>query len=63
MNTFLTTYVNVFLAHVHTGFSLQAEEERMAVVERDNRILLEKMSKIMRTHGQVECRNDYEYKR
>lgn len=33
------------------------------MVERDNRILLEKMSKIMRTHGSVDHRNDYEYKR
>jgi len=42
---------------------LQSEEERMAIVERDNRILLEKMSKIMRTTGSVNTRNDYEYKR
>jgi hypothetical protein len=33
------------------------------VVERDNRMLLEKMSHIMRTRGQVDNHNDYEHKR
>lgn len=31
-------------------------------MERDNRILLEKMSYIMRTKGRVDNRNDYEQK-
>ena len=36
--------------HIHLKLKkLQVEEERLAVVERDNRILLEKMSWIMRT--------------
>lgn len=39
------------------------EEERLATVERDNRILLEKMSHIMRTRGRVDNRNDYRHKR
>ncbi len=39
------------------------EEERTATIERDNRILLEKMSHIMRTTGSVNNRNDYEPKR
>jgi E3 ubiquitin-protein ligase TRIP12 len=34
------------------------EEERLATIERDNRILLEKMSHTMRTRGQVDNRND-----
>eukprot|EP00730_Choanoeca_flexa_P015893 TRINITY_DN7403_c0_g1_i6.p1 TRINITY_DN7403_c0_g1~~TRINITY_DN7403_c0_g1_i6.p1 ORF type:complete len:423 (+),score=111.57 TRINITY_DN7403_c0_g1_i6:26-1270(+) len=41
---------------------LQMEEERLATVERDNRILLEKMSTIMRTQGRVDNRNDYSHK-
>merc|ERR1712142_500668 len=40
----------------------QIEEERLATVERDNRILLEKMSCIMRTRGRVDNRNDYQQK-
>ena len=38
------------------------EEERLATIERDNRILLEKMSFVMRTRGRVDNRNDYEHK-
>eukprot|EP00045_Choanoeca_perplexa_P001141 m.18131 g.18131 ORF g.18131 m.18131 type:complete len:402 (+) comp10759_c0_seq1:43-1248(+) len=41
---------------------LQVEEERLATVERDNRILLEKMSTIMRTQGRVDNRHDYQHK-
>ena len=40
----------------------QVEEERLATIERDNRILLEKMSFIMRTKGRVDNRNDHEFK-
>ena len=40
----------------------QVEEERLATVERDNRILLEKMSYIMRTQGRVDNKNGYEQK-
>ena len=39
------------------------EEERLATVERDNRILMEKMSYIMRTRGRVDNKNDYVPKR
>ncbi|PIK46532.1 hypothetical protein BSL78_16596 [Apostichopus japonicus] len=50
-----TTYV-----HLHLKLKkLQLEEERLATVERDNRILLEKMSQIMRTKGRVDNHNDY----
>ncbi|XP_077978084.1 uncharacterized protein CFAP97D2-like [Glandiceps talaboti] len=41
---------------------LQMEEERLATIERDNRILLEKMAHIMRTRGRVDNRNNYEQK-
>lgn len=49
--------------HLHLKLKkLQLEEERLATIERDNRILLEKMSYIMRTRGRVDNRNMYEYK-
>nr|XP_033803522.1 uncharacterized protein CFAP97D2 [Geotrypetes seraphini] len=41
---------------------LKLEEDRLAVIERDNRLLLEKMSCIMRTTGSVDNKNDYELK-
>merc|ERR1719494_705902 len=49
--------------HLHLKLKkMQVEEERLATVERDNRILLEKMSHIMRTKGRVDNRNDYAHK-
>ncbi|KAJ8310591.1 hypothetical protein KUTeg_012456 [Tegillarca granosa] len=49
--------------HLHLKLKkLQLEEERLATIERDNRILLEKMSYIMRTRGRVDNKNNYEYK-
>eukprot|EP00794_Sanderia_malayensis_P011051 gene11051-12217_t len=49
--------------HLHLKLkNLQIEEERLAEVERDNRILLEKMSYIMRTRGSVDNRNYYQHK-
>jgi len=49
--------------HLHLKLKkLQLEEERLATVERDNKILLEKMSCIMRTKGRVDNRNDYKQK-
>ncbi|XP_078693549.1 uncharacterized protein LOC144923129 isoform X1 [Branchiostoma floridae x Branchiostoma belcheri] len=48
--------------HMHMKLrKLQLEEERLATIERDNRILLEKMSHIMRTRGRVDNRNEYEH--
>merc|ERR1719354_22929 len=41
---------------------LQIEEERMSTIERDNRLLLEKMSQIIRTRGRVDNKNYYSYK-
>ncbi|XP_048049823.1 sperm axonemal maintenance protein CFAP97D1 isoform X2 [Megalobrama amblycephala] len=37
----------------------QLEEERVSRIERDNQMLLDKMSHIMQTNGGVDCRNDY----
>lgn len=49
--------------HLHLKLKkLQLEEERLATIERDNRILLEKMSYIMRTRGRVDNKNSYDYK-
>lgn len=49
--------------HLHLKMKkLQLEEEKLATQERDNRILLEKMSAIMRSKGRVDHRNNYEYK-
>lgn len=49
--------------HMHLKIrKLQMEEERLAMIERDNRILLEKMSYIMRTKGSVDHLNEYVYK-
>lgn len=45
--------------HLHVKLKkIQLEEERLAEIERDNRMLLEKMSKIMRTTGQIDHRNE-----
>lgn len=41
---------------------LKMEEERLAIVERDNRILLEKISYTMRTQGRIDMDNQYEQK-
>ncbi|VCX41958.1 unnamed protein product, partial [Gulo gulo] len=42
---------------------LKLEEERLAIIDRDNRLLLEKLSCIMRTGGQTESRNSHTHKR
>jgi len=39
------------------------EEDRLYTIERDNRILLGKMSNIMKAKGSVDNRNSYEYRR
>lgn len=49
--------------HLHLKLKkLQVEEERLAVIDKDNRILLSKMADIMKTTGRIENRNDYEYR-
>jgi len=49
--------------HLHVKLKkMQMEEERLAIIERDNRRLLQNMSKIMRTAGNVDHRNFYEHK-
>ncbi|XP_047576471.1 uncharacterized protein CFAP97D2 isoform X3 [Lutra lutra] len=39
------------------------EEERLAIIDRDNRLLLEKLSCVMRTGGQTESGNNHTHKR
>ncbi|CAF1338056.1 unnamed protein product [Adineta steineri] len=47
--------------HLHMKLKkLQLQEERTAIVERDNRILLEKMAHTMKTTGCIDNRNNYE---
>lgn len=49
----------VTFMHLHLKLKkLQLEEERLATIERDNRILLEKMSHTMRTKGQIDNKNE-----
>uniref|UniRef100_A0A8C5MZQ4 Cilia- and flagella-associated protein 97 n=1 Tax=Leptobrachium leishanense TaxID=445787 RepID=A0A8C5MZQ4_9ANUR len=49
--------------HLNTKLKkLKLEEERLSMIERDNRLLLDKMSTIMRTKGRVDNKNSYEAK-
>ncbi|XP_066563708.1 uncharacterized protein cfap97d2 [Amia ocellicauda] len=41
---------------------LQLEVERLTIIQRDNNMLLGKISYIMRSTGRIDNRNDYEYK-
>ncbi|KAM9264968.1 uncharacterized protein CFAP97D2 [Cariama cristata] len=50
-------------SHLHLKLGkLKLEEDRLSIIERDNRLLLEKMSCIMRTKGQIDHKNDYQAK-
>ena len=50
--------------HLHLKLKKrQVEEERHAIIQRDNRILLEKMSIIMKTQGRLDNRNNYQKRR
>lgn len=52
--------------HNHTRIKLkkqQVEEERQAIIQKDNKILLEKMAQIMSTKGRLDNRNEYQKKR
>ncbi|XP_036391448.1 uncharacterized protein si:ch211-284k5.2 [Megalops cyprinoides] len=47
-------------AHVQLKLKkLQLEEERLAIIERDNHLLSSKLAEIMRSKGLVDHRNDY----
>uniref|UniRef100_A0A7N5KKG2 CFAP97 domain containing 2 n=1 Tax=Ailuropoda melanoleuca TaxID=9646 RepID=A0A7N5KKG2_AILME len=52
------------LSHLHLKLKkLKLEGERLAIIDRDNRLLLEKLSCILRTRGQTESRNNCTQKR
>ncbi|KAM6098126.1 uncharacterized protein CFAP97D2 [Theristicus caerulescens] len=42
---------------------LKLEEDQLSAIKRDNHLLLEKISCIMRTKGQIDNKNDYKAKR
>uniref|UniRef100_A0A8C0H5X6 CFAP97 domain containing 2 n=1 Tax=Chelonoidis abingdonii TaxID=106734 RepID=A0A8C0H5X6_CHEAB len=47
--------------HLHLKLKkLKLEKERLSVIERDNHLLLEKMSCIMRTKGRIDNKNYYQ---
>ncbi|XP_077199780.1 uncharacterized protein CFAP97D2 [Paroedura picta] len=49
--------------HLHLKLKkLKLEKDRLSVIERDNQLLLEKMTYIRRTKGGIDNRNDYEAK-
>ncbi|KAL5476147.1 hypothetical protein EMCRGX_G026058 [Ephydatia muelleri] len=49
--------------HMHTRLKKrQMEEERQAVIQKDNQILLENMAHIMSTKGRLDNRNEYKQK-
>ncbi|XP_066093250.1 uncharacterized protein CFAP97D2 isoform X2 [Saccopteryx bilineata] len=51
------------LSHLHLNLKkLKLEEERLWTIARDNRLLLEKLSCIMRSRGQTDSRNNYTQK-
>lgn len=54
-----TTSPSTYMHLQYKMKKIQLEEERHQVIDRDNRILLEKMSAIMRTRGRVDNWNDY----
>ncbi len=60
-----TSSKNLFVCKINFELFhfIQLQEERTATIERDNRILLEKMSHIMRTTGGIDNRNEYEPRR
>ncbi|XP_037663555.1 uncharacterized protein CFAP97D2 isoform X2 [Choloepus didactylus] len=57
------THAPPMFRHLHLKLKkLKLEEERLSIIDRDNRLLLEKMSYIMRTKGHTDNRNDYKHR-
>nr|XP_060625652.1 uncharacterized protein CFAP97D2 [Anolis sagrei ordinatus] len=49
--------------HLHLKLrKLKLEKERLSIIERDNHLLLRKISHIMRTTGRIDNKNEYEAK-
>ncbi|XP_076991244.1 uncharacterized protein CFAP97D2 [Tamandua tetradactyla] len=58
------THAPPTFCHLHLKLKkLKLEEERLSIIDRDNRLLLDKISYIMRTKGQTDNRNDYKHRR
>ncbi|XP_043547180.1 uncharacterized protein CFAP97D2 isoform X1 [Chiloscyllium plagiosum] len=50
-------------SHLNLKFKkLKLEEDRLSIIERDNQLLLQKMSTIMRTTGRIDNKNEYKLK-
>ncbi|KAM6381938.1 LOW QUALITY PROTEIN: uncharacterized protein CFAP97D2 [Alca torda] len=49
-------------SHLHLKLGKLKSEEDLSAIETDNHLLLEKMSCIMRTKGQIDNKNDYKAK-
>ena len=54
---------DVLYRYFSATYLYQNEQDRMAEIERDNRVLMEKMSHTMRTRGRIDNRNEYAHKR
>ncbi|XP_073899016.1 uncharacterized protein CFAP97D2 isoform X5 [Castor canadensis] len=51
-------------SHLHLKLKkLKLEEERLSVIDRDNRLLLEKVASVMRTRGQTDSRSNFTHRR
>lgn len=50
--------------HLHVNAKkVNREEERRAIIDRDNYLLLEKMAHIMKTKGRIDNINNYKSRR
>ncbi|XP_008048563.1 uncharacterized protein C17orf105 homolog [Carlito syrichta] len=50
--------------HLHLKLKrLKLEEERLSAIERDNRLLLEKVACVMRTRRQTDSRSNFTHRR
>ena len=52
------SFKNIFRINKYIPYVFKLEEERLATIERDNRILLEKMAYTMRNKGQLDNINN-----
>lgn len=73
-NKYINTFTNLSLTPImiislnHDNIIINAllhqqEEERLSTIQRDNQMLLDKISHIKQTSGQIDCRNEYVNKR
>ena len=55
--------MSYFAFHSVAFIRVKLEEEQMSKIQRENHMLLEKISHIMRTTGRIDNKNDYHHKR